>query len=217
MLDSVDNVDSFIEGAIQNLLRLADNLRALGYRFASDSGPVALVSGGLNAELEVLRGRVSPLPLLFDRWYSTVKYLDFSQDASQLLEPSSEAVAGLGLNCTLLFSDLSDLLETKTHVEENGFVCTGAHGEEFIPFGSYASNSTPKGIWIPGGSVDPVIYDAGLGPITMSEEIAKAIACGGFPFWDKMFSRRRFTSPIPNTPRFKEIYSRLQEGIMPLT
>ena len=204
----------FVETAIGNLEQIEANLRKLGYRFSNKRGAIGRIPSGTNQELARLKQKYESVPSLFFALYDRVEYIDFTQEKNQLSEPCGEVVAGLGLNCTLIFESLAKTEELQTLIEENGFRCEDADGKEFIPIGSYASNSMPKGIWLPNSSNDPIIYDAGAGPVSMGSELTRAIQAGGFPFWSKMFAKRRFTSPIPNTPKYLDILPVLMEGVV---
>ena len=207
-------IRDFVEVAISNLVQIEENLHKLGYKFANKGGAVKRIPPNTNSALAELREEFELIPNLFATWYDCVEYVDFSQDESQLLEPCEIPVAGLGLNCTLVFESLSTRQRRQSLLESAGFMCRRAEGDEFIPLGTYASNSTPKGLWLPDTSSDPVIYDAGAGPMSMSDEITLAIRAGGFPFWERMFTKRRISSPIPNMPRFREILPALLEGVV---
>jgi hypothetical protein len=210
------SIRDFAETAIANLMQIATNLSGLGYKFANKQGAVKRIVLNTNPGLAELRQKYERIPELFCAWYDRVEYVDFTQDESQLSEPSENPVAGLGLNCVLVFQSISTRKKRQELLEEAGFKCSTADGREFIPLGTYASNSMPKGLWLPDTSSDPSIYDAGAGPVSMSDEITRAIRAGGFPFWERMFAKRRISSPIPNTPRFREILPALLEGVVPM-
>lgn len=205
---------AFVELAVTNLLQIEANLQKLGYKFANQHGAVGQLTVSANPALEKLRQAYDKVPDLLCVWYDRVEYVDFSQDKAQLSEPSDNPVAGLGLNCTLVFGSLSTVCERQTMLEVNGISCKKGEGCEFFPLGTFASNCMPKGVWLPDGANDPIIYDAGAGPVTMSDEIIQSIRAGGFPFWEQMFSKRRISSPIPNTPRYPDILPALLEGVV---
>lgn len=207
-------IRDFVEVAIANLVRIESNLRKLGYDFDNKEGPIKQIGHGTNQELNRIRQQYNCVPEFLVAWYDRVEYVDFTQHMEQLLEPSDHPVAGLGLNCTLVIKSLESVCELQTMVELDGFKCKNVDGKDFIPFGSYSSNSTPKGVWLPDSDIDPVIYDDGAGPIRMSREIAHSINSGGFPFWASMFSKRRFSSPILNVPKYHEIKPELFAGIV---
>ncbi len=204
----------FVEAAISNLTRIEANLHLLGYKFANRQGAIKLIPSGTNSALFKLREKYQVVPELLFAWYDRIDYIDFSQEVSQLSEPCEDPVAGLGLNCTLIFEPLSKLQENRTLLEATGFRSIENDGKEFLPIGTYASNSMPKGIWLPNASTDPIIYDSGTGPVSMGDEISRAIRAGGFPFWEQMFSKRRISSPIQNVPRYPEILATLMEGVV---
>ena len=211
-----NQVCDFVDTAITNMLRIEVNLRRLGYVFANPQGPVQLAPGGANTALIELQQRIGQLPDLFIALYSRAKCIDFSQDKRQLLDRQDHPVAGLGLNCTLVFESISTAPERQATLEGNHFSCMKPSGDLFFPLGTYASNSQPKGVWLPDTSIDPVIYDAGAGPVTMSKEITLALRAGGFPFWGHMFAKRRVTSPIQNMPQYRGILPSLMEGVVPM-
>jgi hypothetical protein len=199
------------------LLKLESNLLKLGYKFANPLGAIHQIEPGSNSSLEEIRNKYHRVPRFFEQWYDHVEYIDFSQHECQLTQSSSDLVAGLGLNCQLIFAPLSDYVNRQIELNKKGGSCLDLDGAEFIPTGAFASNCEPKGIWLPSSEDDPVLYDDGSGPVTMRTEIMIAINQSGFPFWEKMFSKRRFTSSIPNTPKFREICSDLRAGIVPMT
>ena len=204
----------FVEVAIGNVVRIEVNLRKRGYKFANKRGAIRQIPPDTNPALATLRQKYELVPALFYAWYDRVEFVDFSQDERQLSEPSDDAVAGLGLNCTLVFGSLSTVQQRQSILERAGFGCTQVNGRDFVPLGTYASNSMPRGVWLPEGASDPIIYDAGSGPTSMGDDIIRAIRAGGFPFWEWMFAKRRISSPIPNTPRYHEILPALLEGVV---
>ena len=208
------DIPQFVDSSINKLLRLESNLRRLGYKFANPEGPIMLIPPGTSASLHKLCNEFEGIPALFFEWYDRLEYVDFRQCASQLLSPSQDATAGLGLNCSLVFEPLSQYSYRQKVLEANGCRCKNSKGQEFIPIGCNASNCMPKGVWLPDLSIDPDLYDAGVGPVSMATEILRAIQAGGFPFWQYQFSKRRFTSPISNTPRYLDILPELMEGVL---
>ncbi|MFN7732512.1 MAG: hypothetical protein ACK5OB_11460 [Pirellula sp.] len=204
----------FVEAAIANLIQIEGNLLKLGYKFANEQGAIKRIPPNTNSGLAELKHEYEQLPDFFVAWYDRIEFVDFSQHEGQLIEPSENPIAGLGLNCTMVFGSLSTRRERQTTLEATGFQCKTADGNVFVPLGTYASNSMPKGLWLPDNSRDPIIYDAGAGPVSMIEEITRAIRAGGFPFWEVMFTKRRISSPIPNTPRYRDILPALLEGVV---
>lgn len=208
------DIPQFVDSSINKLLRLESNLRRLGYKFANLDGPIRLIAPGTSTHLDKLYERYAEIPALLSEWYDRLDYVDFRQDKSQLLYPSQDVTAGLGLNCSLVFEPLSQHTQLQTVLEANGYSCKNSKGQDLIPIGCYASNCMPKGVWLPDSSIDPVLYDAGAGPVSMGTALDQAIQAGGFPFWRHLFSKRRITSPIPNTPRYLEILPQLIEGVL---
>ncbi len=206
----------FANVVVRNLIQIEINLCKLGYKFANPRGAIVPNLNNENRALRKLSEAYGVLPTLFTALYERVEYVDFTQDSSQLMEPNDDLVAGLGLNCTLVFGSLDTLQERQEALTSSGWKCMNLAGNVFIPFGSYASNSTPKGVWLPDGATDPTIYDAGAGAISLGNEIRSSIRAGGFPFWKQMFAKRRFTSPIKNVPNYRVILPLLLEGITPI-
>lgn len=199
---TIEDVDSFLQRVEVALVELEAALRDLGYRFENPNGPVQFHESQVALDkLDSIRANYGHLPVLFERLYTRFREVDFSQHPAQLLEPNSDPVAGLGLNCSLIFLRLEDsaarLKDIASQPNSGTYFREQSH---FIPTGGIASNCTYKGIWVPDASMDPVLFDDGGGPITLSCELANAIRAGGFPFWKHLFTKRRFSSPIRNTP-----------------
>jgi len=210
-------VAEFVGQCLHNLRVLQANLTTLGYQF---SAPSPLSEGGRTNQATIveLRATYSSLPAIVEEWYGRVNSVDFSQHPQQLNSEIDVAVAGLGLNPVLVFLDLPSCLAFKRDLIQEGVRLKSDDGtQEILPSGGVASNCTPKGFWLPDGSTDPVLYDEGFGPITFSQELSKAFAAGGFPFWAARSRKRRPSSPLRHGPRFLELLPRLVEGLVPVT
>lgn len=206
-------IDQFIETARHNLLALQSNLIELGYEFANPRGAVQLADREAKQAVLVFEQRTGQLPALYRRWYESFRCVDFTQKQPQLRDVSGHRLAGLGLNCPLIFLDVSASLQLQKELEGQGLRIRNAKGQELIPLGGSATNCAPKGVWIPNNAVDPVIYDEGAGPVTMSQEVIAALEAGGFPFWAKMHRHRRITSPIGVVPAFEELLPLLRKNL----
>jgi hypothetical protein len=208
-------INDFVDVAIANLVQIEANLRKLGYKFANAEGPIKLIPPNTNPGLAELRQKYDQIPEFFSAWYDRVEFVDFSQDEDQLWEPSDHPVAGLGYNCMLTFDSLSTRQDRQAMIMEEGRLkYETANGREFVPFGAGASNNDPTGIWLPDSSSDPVIYNDGGGPITMSYEISRSIRAGGFPFWELMFRKRKVRFTLSSIPKYREILPLLLEGVV---
>lgn len=199
------NFDQFIETARHNLLTLQANLSDLGYAFADPGGAVQLADQEARDAVRSLEQRVGRLPTLYRKWYESFRSVDFTQNEEQLRDSSGHRLAGLGLNCPLIFLSIDSCFRFKKELKAYGVRVEDEKGQHLIPFGSTASNCEPKGVWVPNTEHDPVIYDDGAGPITLSREIVSAFEAGGFPFWHRMYQRRRFTSPLGVAPAYQEV------------
>jgi hypothetical protein len=206
-------IDQFIENARHNLLALQSNLVELGYEFANARGAVQIADQESKQAVHVLEERRGHLPALYRRWYESFRCVDFTQRPSQLRDAGGHRLAGLGLNCPLVFFDIAASLRLQKELESQDLRVRNSNRQELIPFGGSATNCEPKGVWIPDSVVDPSIYDEGAGPVTMSQEIIVALEAGGFPFWAKMHRRRRFTSPIGVTPAYEEVLPLLRRNL----
>lgn len=208
--ESEAEVATFIKRTEHNLQRLQENLAFLGYQFASLDGPFVFAEACDRAALANLEKLCGPLPLLYRSIFSRFRFIDFRQSQQQLLEPSDMEVAGLGLNCSLVFLPVvpaGDTTEKPMPVERVG-------GRYFIPTGGVASNCSAKGVWLPDSSADPILYDDGGGPVTMAGEIECAVQAGGFPLWENLTAKRLFTSPIANTPAYRKLLPILIQGLI---
>jgi len=206
------DVARFIDVTKRNLFTLAENLVDLGYRFADTESPIQLADVIDIERVQEIEANEGQLPTLYAAWYRTFRRVNFCQATEQLSLPNSHALAGLGLNCPLVFLDLNTCLELRKDLTQAG-VRTMVSARRIIPTGGSASNCAPKGVWIPDGAIDPILYDEGAVPMTMAWEVSTAFAAGGFPFWDHLFRRRRFKSPIANTPSFREILPALMRNL----
>jgi hypothetical protein len=215
-LNEVNAAKTFIETAKHNILKLADTLTSVGYEFANRKGAVQLSSESTRELLNATEAKFGELPMLLKMWYHTFACVDFSQSKDQLYGSDCGAVAGLGLNCTLVFLDLESCIELRSDLSEAFSDTLRMNGRTFLPLGGVASNCDPKGIWIPSNEFDPVIYNDGAGPISFASEVRTAIHSGGFPFWDRMFRRTRFASPLGFSPAFNQLRPILTQDLLPL-
>lgn len=206
-----NNADEFLDFCEHNFRVLADNLTSLGYRFRNSNGPLGL-PGYTRDELssKIEKSQLSSSLLL--KWYSRFQYVDFAQCEDQMYDAEAKPICGLGYNLVFRVVDLDSCFKLRGVLAENGFRVF-ANGKTLLPFGAYASNCEAKGVWMPPDDFDPVIYNEGNGPVTFSQELIDAFACGGFPFWDRLTSRRRIRSPIGHYPDYQELKSILTKGI----
>src|SRR5882724_7337045 len=212
-INDITDIDRFIEFARHNLLALQANLTGLGYRFAASTGGVQLADDEAEKMIRILEKRFGQLPALYRKWYESFACVDFSQDPTQLRDSSGEKLAGLGLNCPLVFLDINSCLRLQKSLEGAGVHTRHGNTLELLPFGGSASNCEPKGVWVPNAALDPIIYNEGAGPVTMSQEIIAAFEAGGFPFWRNMYRRGRFTSPLGVAPAYQDILPLLLKNL----
>jgi hypothetical protein len=207
-------VDSFINICQRNLLALRQALSDLGYQFARPAGPLQPADDADRAMVADAERRFGELPFLLRRWYDTFRYVDFSQAPDQL-QFGSLPVSGLGYNITLVFVELERCVRFRDELRASGIaVEREREGKSLLPLGTFASNCEPKGVWLPDHSTDPVIYDDGAGPVSLSDELRAAFQSGGFPFWDRMFRKRRFVSPLGFAPKYLELRETLRRDII---
>ena len=203
---SLIDVERFIEGCVHNVKELRANLTGIGYQFARSDGPVQFANEGNREIIADCERSLGELPFLVRRWYETFRYVDFSQDARQFQDRSASA-GGLGLNVTLVVLEIEKCIEFRQTLKQSGTVVDREHRQTFLPFGTFASNCEPKGVWLPDSATDPVIYDDGGGPVLFSQELRNAFRSGGFPFWEHMYRKPVVLSSLgfaPNYPGFRE-------------
>jgi len=212
------DITGFIGTATHNLLRLRENLRQLGYRFANPSGPIIFAEEVDRANLRRLEKDYGPLPELYRAWYEKFRLVDFSQEHSQVFSEYQSDVAGLGYTPTLVWLGIEECISLRESVQGQSVrVDRSMNGElrRLVPIGTVASNCEPKGVWLPDSSIDPVLYDDGGGPVTMSDEIRMTFAHAGFPFWGKWARKRIRSVGLKYTPNFSCIDSTLFAGLVP--
>jgi hypothetical protein len=206
--------EDFLFKCHHNLAALENNLIDIGYRFARTDGPFRVaveVDQDVVRETEVTLGA---LPLLVRRWYERFQYVDFSQEAEQLCDRSSP-LRGLGYNLPLVFRELNSCFRLRDELSASGVKVNRPELEKrLLPFGSFATNCEPKGVWLPDDCLDPVIYDEGGGPVRLSQELRTVFQTGGFPFWDRLFRKRMFTSPLGFAPEFPELSQVLRRNLV---
>jgi hypothetical protein len=209
--ESLESITGFIEWSESALHQLAANLTALGYEFKNEGGPIKLSES--DASLLALEARFGELPAFYRAFYRRFQCVDFRQSDRQLQSKDSK-VSGLGLNCPLVFCSLDRIESIRAELRESELPVE-SDGLHFLPTGSVASNCDPKGIWIPSVEPDPVLYNDGAGPISLTQEVRESVLAGGFPFWKTMFRRRQHCSPLGHSPPYPELLPQLLQGINP--
>lgn len=209
-------VDAFLDAVHANLSALEANLRSLGYRFARPEGPYRVADRAAIDRVGELERRHGPIPPLVRGLYSRFESINFAQDPGQLHGPPGDPVAGLGWHCPLVYAGIDSCLRMAAEGIAPRSPEAEAAGRTFIPTGGYVSNCDPVGFWTPDATIDPVIYDEGLGPITLSRELTLVFHAGGFPFWKHMFRRGTPPSPLPVSPDYGAILPVLKRNLLPL-
>lgn len=206
-------VDNFLHSCSHNLRIMQSNLVGIGYYFLRPSGPFQPANDQDREVIREAERRFGQFPLLLRRWYETFRYVDFSQDSNQF-EDRSLPIAGLGYNMALMFPEIEYCIQYQSELRQSGSGVSRECGNNFLPFSTFASNCEPKGVWLPDGSVDPIIYDDGGGPVSFSQELRTIFATGGFPFWEHMFRKRRFVSPLGFSPNYPELRNALLKDLV---
>ncbi len=209
-------VTAFLDAVHTNLSALEANLRTLGYRFQRPDGPFQVADRAAIERAGELERRYGPIPLLFKELYARFKSINFAQHSSQLHGPQGDPVAGLGWHCPLVYIDIDSCLRMVEQGIAPRSVEDEVAGRIFIPTGGYVSNCEPVGFWTPDSTIDPVVYDEGLGPITLSRELTNVFRAGGFPLWKHMFRRGNTSSLLPVSPNYGAILSTLTRNLLPL-
>lgn len=148
-LTDIAGVEHFLENARHNLLALQSNLMELGYEFANARGAVQLADEEAKQAVLTLEQRKGELPALYRKWYESFRCVDFTQQDSQLRDSTGHRLAGLGLNCPLVFIDIGASMDLQEELEGYSVHIRNAKGQELIPIGGSATNCDPKGVWIP--------------------------------------------------------------------
>ena len=175
-------VDDFLQRCSHNLRTLQSNLVGIGYHFLRPNGPFQLANDQDREAIGEAEKRFGQLPTLLRRWFETFRYVDFSQDSKQF-DDRSVPLAGLGYNMALVFPEIGYCIQYQGELSQSGRVVRREDGKHFLPFGTFASNCEPKGVWLPDHLIDPILYDDGGGPVSFSQELRNVFATGGFPFW----------------------------------
>lgn len=113
-----------------------------------------------------------------------------------------------------MFPEIAYCIRYEGELRQSGRVIKREDGKNFLPLGTFAFNCEPKGVWLPDQSVDPVLYDGGRGPVSLSEELRTVFSSGGFPFWAHMFRRRAFVSPLGFSPKYPELREALRKDLV---
>lgn len=206
----------FLSLVRQNCEQLERNLKAVGYEFRSDNPLV--VDSPSSSELDLLP---QPVPMLTRAWYACFESLDFRQADSQA--GSEGVLGGLGQNCPLYFLSLRESMRFAVGLaeeqESDDFVYwEGRPGRtaSFLPTGTWASNSEPKGVYLPDASFDPLLYNDGAGWVTLGGELRNAFRWGGFPRWRRIIEAPMRLPPARPFPDFGALLPELMKGIEPL-
>lgn len=202
----------------KNAEQLAANLARLGYEFESPN-PVVYVGLTEARRPNGVDALPHPIPILTREWYAQIGRLDFRQAEGQLNQDG--ILGGLGQNCPLYFLDLNGSLamqgELSAEEDREGFqYWEGRPGRTgfFLPTGTWASNSEPKGTYLPDQSFDPSIYNEGAGWVTLGSELRSAFQWGGFPRWRRLASPSSRLKPTRPYPNFEELLPELLRGIV---
>ena len=217
-----------------NLELLHGRLMELGYEFADPGNSFRPATVEDHALIDQIQAEFGELPIILRKWYERFGSVDFRQAESQLCyekdarAPPGPDVFGLGSHPVLVFLSLGRCLELRRYLaERHASVVKEAQAlghrldsstelGPFLPLGGWASNCEPKGVTLPSGAIDAVLYNDGGGDIYFVNQLRIAFRGGGFPFWLWSLNKKRFYSPYEYRPNFAKLLPRLTEGLVDL-
>lgn len=210
-----------VDRAFENLVRLRSRLAELGYEFLNPRRVLVEASSTHLNELATLESKHGSLPLLLRAWYERIECVDFRQADNQLAgdeRSRSLGIAGLGKNAVLVVHSVSEGVELKRKLlseaaASEGDTPSGVDDRFFLPLGGWASNSEPKGIFVPSRKFDDVIYNDGGGDVFFLDDLRLAFRWGGFPFWSPLILRPKRLRPPGPVPAFAELLPKLIDGL----
>jgi hypothetical protein len=208
-----------VDRSLQNLYRLRDRLRDLGYLFEHPEDALVEATADDLSALEAVESGIGVLPIIVRKWYERIKSVDFSQQKTQLFskdEASCCPVSGLGLHTPLVFLSIPKCLVLQDQLcnQAESFGDDPRKFKNFLPLGGWGSNSNPKGFWLPSESFDAEYYNEGAGGVYFVEELRIAFRWGGFPFWRRLLTDKKRVQPLHCLPSFQTILPILTDGLL---
>lgn len=216
--------EEVVDRAYHNLRLLRDRLIALGYRF--EHPEEVLVNAGETDRAAVLdlERSMGELPLVVRTWYQRIASVNFRQHPDQLRyredvhkDAQELAVVGLGLHVPLVFLRVGRCLELRKKIIDD-YAASGKEQptslDNLFLTGGVASNCEPKGLVLPLQQLDGLLYNAGASNVCFVDELRKAFASGGFPFWSRRGQYRRGVTLIGHRPDFENVLASLAEGLL---
>jgi hypothetical protein len=200
----------FAERGYKNLELLHNRLIDFGYQFDDPKSALVEASPADFGLIDNAEQEIGVLPLAVRAWYERIASVNFCQASTQLFSEAANvderiSVAGLGFNPVLVFLCVPNCLALKQRliVEEKEEGCDVSDWlKTLLPTGGWASNCNPKGFHLPDARFDGALYDEGFGQVFFVQELRTAFSSGGFPYWQIMFRRKRFSSPLKRNPDF---------------
>lgn len=215
--------EEVVNRAYHNLQMLRDRLTGLGYRF-ENPGEVLVDADETDIAAAInLEHSMGELPLVVQTWYRRIASVDFRQHPEQVRFKESMSadttelpVTGLGFHVPLVFLRVRKCVELKKALiaqYATAGISTGTL-DKFFTLGDCASNGDPKGLVLPSSGVDGTLYNDGAGDVGFVQELRKAFASGGFPFWKRRVQYRRGVSLIGYRPDFEKLVTSLAEDLL---
>jgi len=219
--DAVSVACEVVDRSFNNLCVLRNRLTDLGYLFQHPEDALVEASSRDVAAIDYVESQMGALPLVVRKWYERIKSVDFSQQEKQMFCNDGSLcvpVSGLGLHTPLVFLSLPQCLLLRDNICKQA-VRVGddpSHFKRFLPLGTWASNSNPKGFLLPCKAFDAEFYNDGSGGVCFVEELRMAFKWGGFPFWRILLTGKRQVQVLRCVPEFERLLPVLTEGLLPI-
>lgn len=214
-----------VSRAHHNLLLLRDRLAAAAYRFEFPDEVLVEATEADRAAVTDLEQSMGALPLVVRTWYQRIASVNFRQHPDQLryredvhTDSAELAVVGLGLHVPLVFLRIGRCLELRRKIMDD-YTTSGEQPtgfDRFFTTGDVASNCEPKGLVLASQQVDGTLYNDGGGNVCFVDELRKAFALGGFPFWSRRVQYRYGAALIGRRPDFEKLLASLADGLLAL-
>jgi hypothetical protein len=225
-----------VRRARHNIEVLYERLQKLGYQFANPSSaflPAGPDAGNKIAEIEKNLGK---LPLVVRIWYESIASVDFSQADEQLKGPTGPDINGLGMNPAMVMNNLDlcwkewlaycnrdderrkDLALMKVehpdwYANVPDFEKEDRLRKPFLFTGGSASNCETKGIILPCGNIDGVLYNDGGGDMYLVNVLRSCFAWGGFPCC-QYYVKRKKPLLFYARPNIEKLMPLLRDGLL---